>query len=86
MSKSEVTFRLPLSQPTQRPDIRLARIRTPGHLTLQTFGHQKLSHSDSNYSTRSSVFGEIELVVFKCAWIVAKWRLDPNLPLFISET
>ena len=65
MSKSEVTFRLPLSQPTQRPDIGLARIRTPGHLTLQTFGHQKLSHSDSNYSTRSSVFGEIELVVFK---------------------
>ena len=50
VSKSEVTFRLPLSQPTQRPDMG-ARIRTPGHLdnppdfwspkhlSLETFSH-----------------------------------------------
>ena len=58
VSKSEVTFRRPLSQPTQRPDIGLARIRTPGtpgHLTRRPsrlFVSKNFSSTDSSYSTR----------------------------------
>ena len=58
VSKSEVTFRRPLSQPTQRPDIGLARIRTPGtpgHLTprpSRLFVSKNFSSTDSSYSTR----------------------------------
>ena len=51
----DVKTRVPLSQPTQRPDMG-ARIRTPGHLdnppdfwspkhwSLETFGHQNAPH------------------------------------------